>query len=107
LDYKIQDAGKILENAVFNHLLSLGYKVKVGISGDQEIDFIAEKRGEKIYVQVALTLTEQKTIDKEFGNLLKINDNYPKYIITKDSFDGNSNEGIKVLKLETFLTTFG
>lgn len=105
--YRLQDAAKIMENVVYNHLISRGYKVKVGVIGvDQEIDFIAEKSGEKIYLQVALSLTEQKTIDREFGNLMKINDNYPKYIISKQNLYTNSNEGINVIDLRNFLSTF-
>lgn len=105
--YRLQDAAKIMENVVYNHLISRGYKVKVGVIGvDQEIDFIAEKSGEKIYLQVALSLTEQKTIDREFGNLMKINDNYPKYIISKQNFYTNSNEGISVVDLRYFLSNF-
>ena len=105
--YRLQDAAKIMENVVYNHLISRGYKVKVGVIGvDQEIDFIAEKSGEKIYLQVALSLTEQKTIDREFGNLMKINDNYPKYIISKQNFYTNSNEGISVVDLRNFLSNF-
>lgn len=105
--YRLQDAAKIMENVVYNHLISRGYKVKVGVIGvDQEIDFIAEKSGEKKYLQVALSLTEQKTIDREFGNLMKINDNYPKYIISKQNFYTNSNEGISVVDLRNFLSNF-
>ncbi len=105
--YRLQDAAKIMENVVYNHLTSRGYKVKEGVIGvDQEIDFIAEKSGEKIYLQVALSLTEQKTIDREFGNLMKINDNYPKYIICKQNFYTNSNEGIRVIDLRSFLSDF-
>lgn len=101
--YRLQDRGKIMENAVYNHLLIKGYTVHVGIMGPNEIDFVAEKRGEKLYVQVALTLNEEKTIEREFGNLLKIKDNYPKMLITMDSFSGNTVEGIIALDLRSFL----
>lgn len=101
--YRIQDRGKIIENVVHNHLLVKGYKVTVGTIGNREIDFVAEKDGEKLYIQVALTLQEEKTIEREFGNLQKIRDNYPKMVITLDSFRGNTVEGIPVISLNEFL----
>lgn len=101
--FRPEDRGKILENVVYNHLLTENYKVQVGIIADNEIDFIAEKNGEKTYIQVALTLNEEKTIEREFGNLLKIKDNYPKLLITMDRFSGNTFEGVKVTDLRTFL----
>ena len=77
--------------------------MKVGILGDKEIDFIAEKNGEKLYVQVALSLDAEKTMEREFGNLLAIEDNYPKMVVTMDAFDGVSYQGIKALDLRSFL----
>lgn len=104
--YRLEDRGKIIENSVYNHLLIHGYDVKVGVLGDNEIDFIADKNGEKIYIQVALTLLEEKTIEREFGNLLKIKDNYPKIVVTMDPFSGNSVEGVKIVDLRSFLNDF-
>ena len=101
--FRAEDRGKILENAVYNHLLRENYKVQVGIIADSEIDFIAEKNGEKMYIQATLTLNEEKTIEREFGNLLKIKDNYPKLLITMDKFSGNTFEGVKLTDLRTFL----
>ena len=101
--YKPQDAGKILENLVYNHLLYMGFSVKIGVMGANEIDFICEKRAEKVYIQVALQLIEETTIHREFGNLLKIPDNYPKMIVTSDRFYGNSYEGIKHMYINDFL----
>lgn len=101
--YRLQDSGKIMENVVYNHLVANGYKTTIGIIGDNEIDFVAEKDGEKMYVQVALSLTEEKTIEREFGNLKKINDNYPKMVVTMDPFSGNTEEGIVTLSLMQFL----
>ncbi|UUV21285.1 ATP-binding protein [Paenimyroides aestuarii] len=101
--YKLQDRGKIIENVVYNHLLIEGYSVTIGIIGANEIDFIAEKNGEKVYVQVALALLEEKTIEREFGNLKKIKDNYPKMVVTLDHFSGNTIEGILVVELQNFL----
>lgn len=102
--YRLQDLGKIMENVVFNHLLVHGYKVKVGVLDSNEIDFIAEKEGERIYIQVARSLLEEKTIEREFGNLQKINDNYPKMVITMDKFLGNTVGGIKSIDLRSFLS---
>jgi len=101
--FKPQDAGKILENLVYNHLLFMGFKIKIGVLGANEIDFICEKRTEKVYIQVALKLSEETTIQREFGNLLKIPDNYPKMVITNDRFNGNSFEGIKHMYIGDFL----
>jgi hypothetical protein len=103
--YRIEDRGKILENAVYNHLAYCGYKISIGILGTKEIDFIAEKNGEKKYIQVAQSIQEEQTIKREFGNLLAIKDNYPKIVITMDTFSGNTVEGIAILDLETFLVT--
>ena len=101
--YKPQDRAKILENIVYNHLLFNGYQITVGVLDGQEIDFVCEKSGEKLYVQVALRLDEESTIQREFGNLLKIRDNYPKIVVTNDPFFGNSYEGIKHVYIRDFL----
>ena len=68
---------------MYNHLLYKGYDIKVGYYGDKEIDFIGEKNGEKLYIQVALKIDSDKTAEREFGNLLKIQDNYPKIVEQK------------------------
>ena len=101
--YRLEDRGKIVENVVYNHLLFQGYSVVVGILNSSEIDFIAEKNGEKHYFKVALTINDTKTIEREFGNLKNIQDNYQKTVITLDAFSGNTHEGIKNLSLEQFL----
>ena len=103
--YRLEDQGKILENAVYNHLAYCGYKISIGMLGAKEIDFIAEKNGEKKYVQVALRILEASTYEREFGNLLAIKDNYPKLVITLDTFSGNTAAGIQIIDLETFLLT--
>lgn len=101
--YRLEDFGKMMENVVYNHLLAHGYTVHIGTLGANEIDFVAEKHGEKIYIQVALSLLEEKTIEREFGNLQKIKDNYPKMVVTLDAFVGNSIEGILAVDLRSFL----
>jgi predicted AAA+ superfamily ATPase len=103
--YRLEDRAKLLENAVCNHLLVLGYRVEVGALNELEIDFVAEKNGEKLYIQVALSLMEEKTLEREFGNLKKIKDNYPKMVVTMDVFSGNTVEGIKIVDLRTFLSS--
>jgi predicted AAA+ superfamily ATPase len=104
--FKLQDKGKIIENVVYNHLLFKGYKVWVGALGSEEIDFYCEKDNEVIYIQVALSIVEEKTMLREFGNLAKIKDNYPKIVVTLDEFEGNTYEGIELKSLSNFLTTF-
>lgn len=103
--YRLEDRGKIMENLVYNHLRFRGYAVRVGILEDKEIDFIAEKDGEKIYVQVALSINEEKTLQREFGNLMAIDDNYPKMVITLEAFSGTSFKGIQLIDLKSFLIT--
>lgn len=100
------DLGQIIENAVFLHLKSTGYSVLIGKQNDKEVDFIAERQGEKIYIQVALRITENKTMQREFGNLMAIKDNYPKYVITLDDYTGTSYEGILHVPLKQFLFEF-
>ena len=101
--YRIEDRGKIMENVVYNHLLFRGYQVQVGNLGALEIDFVAQRAGEKLYVQVALSINERQTMEREFGNLKKIKDNFPKIVITFDAFKGNTDEGIIATDLRSFL----
>ena len=100
------DLGQIIENAVYLHLKSIGYSVLIGKQNDKEIDFIGERQGEKIYIQVALRITEKKTMEREFENLMAIKNNYPKYVITMDDYSGTSYEGILHMPLRKFLTEF-
>lgn len=103
IGYRITDKAKILENLVYNHLLYKGYDIKVGYYGDKEIDFVGEKNGEKLYIQVALKIDSDKTAEREFGYLLKIQDNYPKIVVTEDTFSGNNYEGIRHCPIRQFL----
>lgn len=101
--YKSSDIHKVLENAVYLHLRMAGFSVTVGQEGNKEIDFIAQKSGEKIYVQVAYMLTNEETINREFGNLLEIRDNYPKYVVTMDEMtETTTYEGIKRIHVKDF-----
>ena len=88
------DIGNNLENYVYIQLRRLGYKVSVGVLGNNEIDFVAEKAEKNIYVQVAYMMTDPKTIEKEFGNLLKIKDNHEKIVISMDEIRFSDYKGI-------------
>ena len=101
--FKLTDIQKILENAVYMHLVRNGYKVFVGQMRDKEIDFIAERGTEKCYIQVAYKLQLNKTIDREFGNLLNIKDNFPKMVITMDELAGTNYQGILHIHILDFL----
>ena len=104
IGFRQPDIGKILENVVYLHLLISGYEVNIGVSGNTEIDFVATKNNERVYVQVAYLLSDEKTIEREFGNLLKIKDNYPKYVVSMDEVQGNTYQGIHQLHLRKFLS---
>ncbi|KMM30719.1 ATPase [Parabacteroides goldsteinii] len=104
--FRPNDIGQVLENIVCHHLLVNGYNLSVGRDGDREIDFVGEKDGEKIYVQVTYSVMDPKTHEREFGNLLAIKDNYPKMVITMDELEGSSYEGIKQIPIRKFLREF-
>ncbi len=99
----LQNAEIILENIVGLELLRRGYKVCVGRVGEKEIDFVGEKDGEKLYVQVCYLLNEESTIQREFGSLLEIRDNYPKFVLYKESTFKGNYEGIPAVKVEDWL----
>ncbi|RHR43047.1 ATP-binding protein [Parabacteroides sp. AF18-52] len=106
IGYRLTDKTKILENLVYNHLLYRDYTVQIGYLGNNEIDFIGEKDHEKIYIQVALRIDNETTAQREFGNLLKIQDNYPKLVVTADPYTGSSYEGIQHYPIREFLSVF-
>ncbi len=95
--------GGILENIVFLELKRRGYSVFVGKSDNNEIDFVAEKEGQKIYIQVAYKLENKETVAREFGNLLSVGDQYPKYVVTMDDFWKDAIEGVVHLYITDFL----
>ncbi|MBG0781714.1 MAG: ATP-binding protein [Bacteroidales bacterium] len=101
--FKLADIGKIMENVVYHHLQFNEYDLKVGQTGNNEIDFVASKRGELLYIQVCYLLQDEKTIAREFGNLEKISDNYPKIVVSMDDFKGNTYRGIQHYNLLDFL----
>jgi len=106
IGFRSSDLGLIVENAVYNNLKSLNYNVLVGKQDDKEIDFVCEKKGERIYIQVALRIVENQTKEREYSNLIAIKDNYPKLIITLDDYEGGTLEGIQLLSLIDFLTNW-
>ncbi len=87
----IVDYNKLYENVVFIEMLSRGYEIRVGKIGDYEVDFICLKGREKIYIQVAYLLADQTVIEREFRPLLKIEDNFPKYVVSGDRHDFSNN----------------
>ena len=101
--FRATDINKILENVIFTHLKIAGYEVKVGQIGKQEVDFVCEKGGERCYIQAAYMIPDDKTRDREFGNLLAIPDNYPKKVVTMDPINGVSYKGVEHICLEDFL----
>ncbi len=96
------DYNKLYENIVYLELLYRGYNVAVGKTNDYEIDFVAYKGRDKIYVQVCYALASPETVEREFGNLEQIKDNYPKYVISGDLPDF-SRDGIKHYNIIDFL----
>jgi predicted AAA+ superfamily ATPase len=105
MGYRDRMIGRILENMVYLELKRRGYRVFVGKLDQHEIDFVAEKSGEKMYAQVAYKLHDEKTVEREFGNLLSIRDQYPKYVITMDEFWKDNVKGVQHLYITDFLSS--
>ncbi len=103
LGFKEGDISGLLENLVYLELRRRGYKVSIGKWKEQEIDFIAEKENEKLYIQVAYLLNHEETVRREFGPLQEIPDNYPKMVLSLDPIWGNDIEGIQRQNLIKFL----
>lgn len=103
LGYDDDTVAAALENVVYLELCRRGYTVHVGKFGDTEIDFVATRRNEKIYVQVTQEISSEKTEKREYQHLLEIQDNYPKYVLRTDVFTGGNYEGIKSMHVADFL----
>lgn len=100
------DIEKVMENAVYLHFKNLGYKISIGTLPNGEVDFVAEKGGRTIYLQVAYLIADESTMEREFGNLLAIQDNYPKYVVSMNPMTRSQDyEGIRHLTLRRFLMT--
>lgn len=105
LEEKQENIGHILENIVYVELKRHGYKITVGNVNDYEIDFVCRKNNQKIYIQVAYLLESDEIIEREFRPLLKVTDNFPKYVVSMDKILQSQN-GIKHLNLIDFLKYF-
>lgn len=103
LGYKSTSVAAMLENVVYLELCRRGYSVNIGKTANGEIDFVAEKQGDKIYVQVTKEIKTEETEKREHDRLLEIRDNYPKYLLTTDNFAGGNYEGIKTMHIADFL----
>lgn len=103
LGYNADSVASSLENVVYLELCRRGYTVNVGKTGDSEIDFVAVRQNEKIYVQVTQEINSEKTEKREYSRLLEIPDNYPKFVLTTDEFAGGNYEGIKTMHIADFL----
>ena len=104
--FQITDMNKVLENVLFHHLTASGYTVTVGAINNLEIDFVAEKDREKIYIQVCYLLQNSDTIAREFNSLKKISDNYPKLVVSMDPQFSGSIDGIVHMHVLSFLNNF-
>ena len=103
LGYSANSAAAMLENIIYLELLRRGYDVYVGKLENAEIDFIAIKQENKLYIQVTQEIGSPETEKREYGRLLDIRDNYPKYVLRTDAFAGGNYEGIKTMHVADFL----
>ena len=102
LGERTRDLGHIIENVVYLELIRRGYQVSIGKVGNLEVDFLAEKSGEKIYYQVSASILDANTYEREFASLKAIKDNYPKYVLTLDEFP-MGEDGINQKNIIDFL----
>lgn len=102
--YQQKDIGKVLENLVYHQLVVNNHQVFVGKHGDKEIDFVAVKKDSKMYVQVAYLIADEKTHEREFGNLLAIPDNCKKLVVSMDETATGNYKGIEHVSIRNFLT---
>ena len=103
LGYNDQSVAAMLENVVYLELLRRGYEVCIGKTPNGEIDFIATRQNDKLYIQITKEIKSEKTEKREYDRLLEINDNYPKYLLTTDDFAGGNYQGIKTMHIADFL----
>lgn len=103
LGYNADSIAASLENIVYLELCRRGYTVNVGKTDGGEIDFVAERQNERLYVQVTQEIRSEKTAKREYERLLEIRDNYPKYVLTTDAFAGGNYQGIRTMHIADFL----
>ena len=103
LGYSLQSIEKVMENVVYIELISRGYSVNVGKVDQYEIDFVATRQEEKIYVQVSYKIETEETFEREYSRLMKIKDNHPKYVVRMDDLAMGNIEGIHTIHLSDFL----
>lgn len=103
LGYNEDSVAASLENVVYLELLRRGYEVYIVKTPDGEVDFVATRQGEKLYVQVTQEITSEKTEKREYERLLEIHDNYPKYVLLTNDFAGGNHEGIQTMHVADFL----
>lgn len=103
LGYNDDTVASSLENVVYLELCRRGYTVHIGKTGDGEVDFVATRQNEKLYVQVTQRIDSEKTEKREYERLLEIRDNYPKYVLRTDEFAGGNYEGIITMHVADFL----
>lgn len=103
LGYNPDTVASSLENVVYLELCRRGYTVHISKQADGEIDFVATRQNDKIYIQVTQRIVSEKTEKQEYERLLDIRDNYPKYVLRTDEFAGGNYEGIKTMHVADFL----
>ncbi|MBQ8418273.1 MAG: ATP-binding protein [Phascolarctobacterium sp.] len=103
LGYNDDTVASSLENVVYLELCRRGYTIYIGKTGDGEVDFVATRQNEKLYVQVTQRINSEKTEKREYERLLEIRDNYPKYVLRTDEFAGGNYEGIITMHVADFL----
>lgn len=103
LGYNEDTVASSLENVVYLELCRRGYTVYIGKTNDGEIDFVAVRQNEKLYVQVTQKIASEKAEKREYERLLQIKDNYPKYVLRADEFAGGNYKGIKTMHIADFL----
>ena len=103
LGYTPDSVASSLENVVYLELCRRGYTVTIGKTPDGEVDFVAQKQNDRLYVQVTQEIKSEKTEKREYERLLEIRDNYPKYVLRTDEFAGGNYQGIKSMHIADFL----